>query len=67
MDTFKKYVELIFKSRLILISSGRTMLKIPIWLAALLAINSIKLLVILAIAVVALGIQVSIEKGQADI
>jgi hypothetical protein len=59
----KRYLDLAFKSRLILESDGRTMLKLPIWLAVLLALDSIKLLVIAAIAVVGLGMRVTVEKG----
>ena len=62
----KKYVDLVVKSRLILTSTGRTMLKLPVWAAALLVLfgsNGIKLLVIAALAIVGLGMHVTVEKG----
>ncbi len=63
MNTMKQYAGLIFRSRIILTGNGRTILKLPIWAVVILGLNSLKLLVLAAIAVIGLGMQVNFEKG----
>lgn len=63
MNALRQYAGLIFRSRILLTGNGRTMLKLPVWAAVLLALNSLKLLIFAALAVVAVGMQVNFEKG----
>jgi len=63
----KKYVDLVVKSRLILTSTGRTMLKLPVWAAALLVLLLVLLMspgasVLIAIIAVVTGHRFRIEK-----
>ena len=63
MDKVKQAFRFVFYSRLALHSSGRTMLKLPVWLVVLAALDSLRFAVLAAVVVIALGIQVEIEKG----
>ena len=63
MEVIRKYFHLVFGSRLILASSGRTMLKLPVWIIVLLALNSIPLVIVAALAMVGLGYDMTFERG----
>lgn len=63
MNKVKDYLGIFFGGRMIVEGSGRTFAKVPVWLAALIAISSIRLAVITALAVVAFGMKVRVAKA----
>lgn len=63
MEKIKGYLRLVFCSRLILDSEGRTMMKIPLWLLLLVAADSFRFALLAAILTIAMGMQIRIEKG----
>ncbi|MBO5535895.1 MAG: hypothetical protein J6B53_10910 [Clostridia bacterium] len=63
MNALRQYAGLIFRSRILLTGNGRTMVKLPVWAAVLLALSSLKLAILAVLAVIATGMQVNFEKG----
>lgn len=62
MDKVKEYLSIFFGGRLIVEGDGRTFVKVPVWLAALAAVSSVRLTVITALLVVAFGMKVRVVK-----
>ena len=63
MDRIKEYLSIFFGGRLIIEGSGRTFAKAPVWLTALAAVSSVRLAVITAVLIVAMGMKVRIAKA----
>jgi len=63
MNQIKDIVALIFGSRLVVEGSGRTFVKVPMWLAVLAGLNSIRLALLTALLVVAFGMKARIVKA----
>lgn len=63
MEKIKEYLGIFFGGRLIVEGTGRTFAKIPAWLAALMAVASIRLAVITVLLVVAFGMKVRVAKA----
>lgn len=63
MSKVKEYLGILFGGRLIIEGSGRTFAKVPVWLAALVGISSVRLAVITALLVVAFGMKVRVTKA----
>ena len=61
-ERIKEIVAIIFGGRLVVEGTGRTFVKVPVWLAALAAIASVKLAVITVLLVVAFGMKARIVK-----
>ena len=62
-DKIKEIVSLIFGSRLIVEDTGRTFVKVPMWLAVLAGVASIRLAVLTALLVVLFGMRVRVVKA----
>ena len=62
MNKVKEYLSILFGGRLIVEGSGRTFVKVPVWLCALAAISSVRLAIITAVLAVAFGMKVSVVK-----
>ena len=62
-DKIKEIVSLIFGSRLVIEGAGRTFVKVPMWLAVLACVASIRLAVLTALLVVLFGMRVCVVKG----
>lgn len=63
MDRVKEILGIVFGGRLIVEGNGRTFAKAPVWLAVLAAVGSIRLAIITAVLVVALGMKARIAKA----
>ena len=63
MDRVKEILGIVIGGRLIVEGNGRTFAKAPVWLAALAVVGSIRLAVITAVLVVALGMKARIVKA----
>lgn len=63
MDKIKEYLGIFFGSRLVVEGNGRTFAKLSVWLAALLAVASIRLAVITVLLIVAFGMKVRVTKA----
>jgi len=63
MNQIKDIVALIFGSRLVVEGSGRTFVKVPMWLAVLAGLSSIRLALLTALLVVAFGMKARIVKA----
>ena len=63
MNKVKEYVGLFFSGRLVVEGNGRTFARLPVWLAALIAVASIRLAVITALLVVAFGMKVRVTRA----
>ena len=63
MNRVKDYLGIFFGGRLIVEGSGRTFAKVPVWLAALAAISSVRLAVVTVLAIVAFGMKVRVTKA----
>ncbi len=63
MDRVKEILSIVFGGRLIIEGSGRTFVKAPVWLAALLALSSIKLALLTVLLVVAFGMRARVVKA----
>ena len=59
-DKIKEIVSLIFGSRLVVEGTGRTFVKVPMWLAC---VASIRLAVLTALLVVLFGMRVRVVKA----
>ena len=62
-DKIKEIVSLIFGSKLVVEGTGRTFVKVPMWLAALVCVASIRLAVLTALLVVLFGMRVRVVKA----
>ena len=62
MDKVKEYLSIFFGGRLIVEGDGRTFVKVPVWLCALVAVSSVRLAVITAVLAVAFGMKVRVVK-----
>lgn len=63
MEKVKQYLSVFFGGRLIVEGTGRAFVKMPVWLAALMAVASIRLAVITVLLVVAFGMKVRVGKA----
>lgn len=63
MDRVKEILSIVFGGRLIVEGNGRTFVKAPVWLAALLGLSSVKLTVLTVLLVVAMGMRARIVKA----
>ena len=63
MDKITEYVGIFFGGRLAVEGNGRTFARLPVWLAALIAVASIRLAVITVLLVVAFGMKVRVTKA----
>ena len=62
-DKIKEIISLIFGSRLVVEGTGRTFVKMPMWLAVLAGVASIRLAVLTALLVVLFGMRVRVVKA----
>ena len=62
-DKIKEIISLIFGSRLVVEGTGRTFVKVPMWLAVLAALASVRLAVLTALLVVLFGMRVRVVKA----
>lgn len=62
MDKIRELAALVFGSCLVVDGPGRTYAKLPLWLAAVCALASVRLAVLTAVLVVALGMRARIVK-----
>ena len=62
-DKIKEIVSLIFGSRLVVEGTGRTFVKVPMWLAVLACVASIRLAVLTALLVVLFGMRVRVVQA----
>lgn len=62
-DKIKEIVSLIFGSRLVVEGTGRTFVKVPMWLAVLAGVASIRLVVLTVLLVVLFGMRVRVVKA----
>ena len=62
MDRVKDILSIVFGGRLIVEGNGRTFAKAPVWLAALLAVSSIKLALLTVLLVVAFGMRARVVR-----
>ena len=60
-DKIKEIVSLIFGSRLVVEGTGRTFVKVPMWLAVLACVASIRLAVLTALLVVLFGMRAALR------
>ena len=62
-DKIKEIASLIFGSRLVVEGTGRTFVKVPMWLAVLAGVASIRLAVLTVLLVVLFGMRVRVVKA----
>ena len=62
-NKIKEIVSLIFGSRLVVEGTGRTFAKVPMWLAVLAGVASIRLAVLTVLLVVLFGMRVRVVKA----
>mgnify|MGYP007014023850 FL=1 len=62
-DKIKEIVSLIFGSRLVVEGTGRTFVKVPMWLAVLAALASVRLAVLTVLLIVLFGMRVRVVKA----
>lgn len=62
-DKIKEIISLIFGSRLVVEGTGRTFVKVPMWLAVLAGVASIRLAVLTVLLVVLFGMRVRVVKA----
>lgn len=60
MDKVKEMVNLILGGSMVVEGKGRTYVKVPLWVAVLAALSSLKLAVVTAVLVVAFGMRARI-------
>lgn len=63
MEKIKEYLGIFFGGRLIVEGNGRTFVKIPVWLTALIAVASVRLAVITVLLIVAFGMKVRVTRA----
>ena len=63
MEQIKEILSLISGSRLMIDGNGRTFVKVPMWLAVLAGLASIRLAILTAVLVVLAGMRVRVVKA----
>ena len=63
MEQIKEILSLIFGSRLMIDGNGRTFVKVPMWLAVLAGLASIRLAILTTVLVVLAGMRVRVVKA----
>lgn len=63
MDQVKELLNIIVGSRLVVEGKGRTFAKVPMWLAVLAALSSLRLTVLTVLLVIAFGMRARIVKA----
>lgn len=63
MDRVKELLNLIAGSRLVIEGNSRTFVKVPMWLAVLTGLSSLRLAVLTALLVIAFGMRARIVKA----
>ena len=63
MEQIKEILSLIFGSRLMIDGNGRTFVKVPMWLAVLAGLASIRIAILTAVLVVLAGMRVRVVKA----
>lgn len=63
MDQVKELLSIIVGSRLVVEGKGRTFAKVPMWLAVLAALSSLRLTVLTVLLVIAFGMRARIVKA----
>lgn len=63
MDRIKEYLGIFLAGRLRIDGSGRTFAKLPVWLAAVLAVTSLPLALVTVLLMVAFGMRVRLVKA----
>lgn len=63
MDRIKEILGIVVGSRLSVTGTGRTFVRVPMWLAVVAALTSPHLAIITALLIVAFGMRVSIQKA----
>lgn len=63
MEQIKEILSLIFGSRLMIDGNGRTFVKVPMWLAVLAGLASIRLAILTAVLVALAGMRVRVVKA----
>ena len=63
MEQIKEILSLIFGSRLMIDGNGRTVVKVPMWLAVLAGLASIRLAILTAVLVALAGMRVRVVKA----
>ena len=63
MEQIKEILSLVFGSRLVVEGNGRTFVKVPMWLAVLVGLASIRLAILTAVLVVLAGMRVRVVKA----
>lgn len=63
MDKIKEILGIVVGSRLSVTGTGRTFVKVPMWLVVVAALTSPYLAIITALLIIAFGMRVSIQKA----
>lgn len=63
MDRIKEILGIVVGSRLSVTGTGRTFVRVPMWLAVVAALTSPYLAIITALLIIAFGMRVSIQKA----
>ncbi len=63
MDRIKEYLGIFFAGRLRIDGNGRTFVKLPMWLAVVLAVTSLPLALVTVLLMVAFGMRVQLVKA----
>lgn len=63
MDRIKEILGIVVGSRLSVTGTGRTFVRVPMWLAVVAALTSPHLAIITALLIIAFGMRVSIQKA----
>ena len=63
MDRIKEILGIVVGSRLSVTGTGRTFVRMPMWLAVVAALTSPHLAIITALLIIAFGMRVSIQKA----
>lgn len=63
MEQIKEILSLVFGSRLVVEGNGRTFVKVPMWLAVLVGLASVRLAILTAVLVVLTGMRVRVVKA----
>lgn len=63
MDKIKEILGIVVGSRLSVTGTGRTFVRVPMWLAVVAALTSPHLAIITALLIIAFGMRVSIQKA----
>ncbi len=63
MESFKEALAALTRGRLVVQGKGRTYAKLPVWLAVLAALGSLRLAVLTVLLCVAFGLRAQLVKG----